>query len=73
MKVHFDVLEDRVVCRVIVKAFEKTGVEIEAVAGVMNSLLAILDLTKRYEKDETGKYPTTQISDIKILDKQKVI
>ncbi len=60
-----------VYCDVTVKAIERTGVEIEAVAGVMNALLAIFDLSKRYEKDEYGQYHDTIIGDIEVIKKIK--
>ncbi|MFW9856988.1 MAG: cyclic pyranopterin monophosphate synthase MoaC, partial [Candidatus Thorarchaeota archaeon] len=50
----------------------KTGVEIEALAGVMNGLLAIFDMLKMYEKDENGNYPlSTRIDNIHIISKSK--
>jgi cyclic pyranopterin phosphate synthase len=35
------------------------------------ALLTIWDMTKQYEKDREGQYPTTVISDIKVLRKVK--
>ncbi|MCY3410798.1 MAG: cyclic pyranopterin monophosphate synthase MoaC [Candidatus Heimdallarchaeota archaeon] len=70
-KVYFDIYDDRVSCVVKVVAYEKTGVEIEAMAGVMNALLAIFDLSKRFEKDEQGQYHTARIADIRVLEKFK--
>lgn len=50
----------------------KTGVEIEALAGVMNGLLAIFDMVKMYEKDNQGNYPkTTRIDNIHVDLKKK--
>ena len=50
----------------------KTGVEIEALAGVMNGLLAIFDMVKMYEKDNQGNYPkTTRIDNIHVNLKKK--
>ena len=71
VKVDFEILTDRIKCIVEVRAIEKTGVEIEAVAGVMNALLAIFDLSKRYEKDEFGQYLTTKIVNIEVIEKIK--
>lgn len=71
VNVYFDVFEDRIYCKVKVIATERTGVEIEAIAGVMNALLAILDLCKKFEKDEDGQFKTTRISNIKIDKKIK--
>ncbi len=71
VKVDFEILTDRIKCIVEVRAIEKTGVEIEAVAGVMNALLAIFDLSKRYEKDEFGQFLTTKIVNIEVIEKIK--
>ncbi len=70
-KVYFDVYDNRITCAVKVVAHDRTGVEIEAMAGVMNALLAIFDLSKRFEKDKKGQYPVAVISDIRVLDKKK--
>lgn len=71
-KVSFEVGENKIVCYVRVRAIDKTGVEIEAVHGVMAALLAIFDVSKRFEKDENGNYPTTKIENIKVLEKKKI-
>ncbi len=71
VKVHFEVFDNRVVCLVTVKATDRTGVEIEAVHGVMNALLAIFDLSKRFEKDEVGQYPIARIQSIEVVSKAK--
>jgi cyclic pyranopterin phosphate synthase len=63
--------ETRVVVEVTVKAFAKTGVEMEALVAVSVALLTIWDMTKQYEKDREGQYPTTVISGIKVLRKVK--
>jgi cyclic pyranopterin phosphate synthase len=54
-----------------VKAFAKTGVEMEALVAVSAALLTIWDMTKQYEKDSKGQYPTTIIEDIRVLKKVK--
>ena len=54
-----------------VKAFERTGVEMEALTAVSIALLNIWDVVKAYEKDERGQYPETEISGIKVLEKLK--
>jgi len=54
-----------------VEAFYKTGVEMEALHGVSISLLTIWDMVKYLEKDENGEYPTTSISNIKVIRKEK--
>lgn len=69
--VDFDILSDKVVVRVTVKAIAKTGVEIESLIGVSIALLTIWDMVKRYEKDSKGQYPETEILDIGVLEKIK--
>jgi cyclic pyranopterin phosphate synthase len=54
-----------------VKALAKTGVEMEALAGVSAALLTIWDMTKKYEKDERGQYPATLMAEIRVLEKKK--
>jgi len=57
--------------KVTVTSVGKTGVEMEALAGVSSALLNIWDMVKYLEKDETGNYPDTEISDIRVLEKMK--
>lgn len=59
----------KVVSRVV--SYSKTGVEMEALTAVMNSLLNIWDMVKQYEKDEKGEYPSTEIYGVKVLKKTK--
>ncbi|MDJ0273028.1 MAG: cyclic pyranopterin monophosphate synthase MoaC [Candidatus Caldarchaeum sp.] len=54
-----------------VVAYEKTGVEMEALTAVATALLNIWDVVKQYEKDEYGQYPTTAITDIRVVSKVK--
>ena len=58
-----------VTARVI--AFEKTGVEMEALTAVAIALLNIWDVVKAYEKDEAGQYPETEISYVRVVEKRK--
>lgn len=53
------------------KATAKTGVEMEALVGLVVALSTLLDMVKYLEKDEAGQYPETVISDIRILKKKK--
>ena len=69
--VSFDVGEDIISCECGVKAHYSTGVEMESLVGVSVALLTIWDMVKYLEKDEKGQYPTTQITNIKVLSKQK--
>lgn len=63
--------EDRVCLEVTVKAYERTGVEMEALTAVAIGLLNIWDMVKKYEKNEAGQYPYTSIEDIAVVSKQK--
>jgi len=56
---------------VTVSAFSKTGVEIEALSGVMCALLTLFDVVKTYEKEDS-MYPTMRIYDIKVVKKEKI-
>jgi cyclic pyranopterin phosphate synthase len=54
-----------------VRAEYRTGVEMEALCGVAGALLCVWDMVKYLEKDNTGNYPSTAISDIRVLSKKK--
>lgn len=54
-----------------VKTQAQTGVEMEALVATAVALLTIWDMTKMYEKDEKGQYPTTAIQDIRVTRKVK--
>lgn len=54
-----------------VKTRAQTGVEMEALTAVSAALLTIWDMTKQYEKDAEGQYPTTTITDIQVIKKIK--
>jgi cyclic pyranopterin phosphate synthase len=54
-----------------VSAIAKTGVEMEALTAVSSALLTVWDMTKKYEKDEKGQYPSTIITEIRVLRKAK--
>lgn len=64
--------ESAVSIEATVKAFAKTGVEMEALVAACTALLTVWDMTKQYEKDSEGQYPTTVIDSIKILRKLMV-
>ncbi len=53
------------------KAEAKTGVEMEALVGISICLNTIWDMVKYLEKDGAGQYPTTRITDIKVVKKVK--
>jgi len=69
--VKFNVEDDGVKVYVKVKTTAKTGVEMEALVGVAVALLNVWDMVKKYEKDEKGGYPYTEITEIKVLEKIK--
>jgi cyclic pyranopterin phosphate synthase len=43
----------------------------EALTATTSALLTVWDMTKKYEKDERGQYPSTMIKDIRVLRKTK--
>ncbi|MEL9969530.1 MAG: cyclic pyranopterin monophosphate synthase MoaC [Metallosphaera sp.] len=59
--------------RATVLAHYKTGVEMEALTAVSGAILTIWDMVKKYEKDENGQYPSTKISEIKVINKLKTM
>jgi len=69
--VRFDMGEDSITATAEVSSFGKTGVEMEALHGVSVALLTIWDMVKSAEKDATGNYPSTEISNIRVLEKTK--
>jgi cyclic pyranopterin phosphate synthase len=62
---------DRIEARCRVTADYKTGVEMEALAGVAAALLTIWDMVKYLEKDGEGQYPSTAIDGIRVVEKRK--
>jgi cyclic pyranopterin phosphate synthase len=54
-----------------VKTRAQTGVEMEALAAASAALLTVWDMTKQYEKDKNGQYPSTSIRDIQVVSKVK--
>jgi len=69
--VNFQFTEDSIEATCLVKARAKTGVEMEALVGVATALNTLWDMVKYLEKDEDGQYPTTRISSIRVLKKEK--
>jgi cyclic pyranopterin phosphate synthase len=67
----FTLGEDYIEARCVVKAVYKTGVEMEALTGVTVALLNVWDMVKYMEKDEAGQYPSTRITDIRVVEKRK--
>jgi cyclic pyranopterin phosphate synthase len=78
--IKIDYVEPRVtvgdggVCvEVLVRARERTGVEMEALTAVAIALLNVWDMVKKYEKDENGQYPYTEITSIRVVEKVKKV
>lgn len=71
VKFETDIQDTYIEVRVTVSAIAKTGVEMEALAGVTTFLNNIWDMTKYIEKDKNGQYPTTKMTDIRVLRKEK--
>jgi cyclic pyranopterin phosphate synthase len=67
----FDIQTEAIRVTVTVASIGQTGVEMEALTGISAALLNIWDMVKSLEKDETGNYPSTQIDEIKVLEKRK--
>jgi len=63
--------KDRVRVESYVKGQAKTGVEMEALTAAATFLLTIWDMTKQYEKDANGQYPTTAITYLRVKEKVK--
>jgi cyclic pyranopterin phosphate synthase len=71
VETNYKINKDNIEATVTVKSFAKTGVEMEALVGVSICLNTIWDMVKYLEKNKDGQYPTTKITDIKILQKIK--
>ena len=56
-----------------VKTKAQTGVEMEALTAVSMGLLTVWDMTKQYEKDAAGQYPSTAIENIHVVRKFKKV
>ena len=56
-----------------VKTKAQTGVEMEALTATSVSLLTVWDMTKQYEKDAEGQYPSTAIENIHVVKKFKQV
>ncbi len=56
-----------------VKTKAQTGVEMEALTAVSVGLLTVWDMTKQYEKDASGQYPSTAIENIHVVRKFKQV
>jgi cyclic pyranopterin phosphate synthase len=72
VEVYPKILDDTTIeVSVTVKTCAQTGVEMEALSAVSIALLTIWDMTKQYEKDTDGQYPSTVIQNIHVIRKYK--
>jgi len=71
VKVGFEYGRETVTVTVEVSTTYKTGVEMDALTGVMAALLTVWDMVKKYEKDAEGQYPHTRIEDVRVVRKIK--
>ena len=69
----FSVSEDRIDLKVAVETTGKTGCEMEALEGVTTGLNVVWDMVKAAEKDATGGYPSTRITDVEVVTKEKTV
>jgi len=67
----FQVSKDVIEARCLVIAQARTGVEMEALVGVTVALNTLWDVVKYLEKDERGQYPSTRITDVHVIRKEK--
>jgi cyclic pyranopterin phosphate synthase len=72
VEVQLRIVDDtKVEVEITVKTRAQTGVEMEALAATATSLLTVWDMTKQYEKDLNGQYPSTAIQNIHVVNKVK--
>jgi len=72
VNVNLNIVDDSAVeVEATVKARAQTGVEMEALVAASVALLTVWDMTKQYEKDAKGQYPTTTIENVHVVRKIK--
>jgi cyclic pyranopterin phosphate synthase len=71
VRVVFQVQDNLIDARCLVRAQARTGVEMEALVGVSMALNTIWDMVKYLEKDAGGQYPDTNITGIRVIRKEK--
>ena len=71
VKMTFDISNESIEARCLVRAQARTGVEMEALIGVSTALNTLWDMVKYLEKDVMGQYPKTKITDIRVIKKEK--
>ncbi len=55
----------------VASAFDRTGVEMEALVGASMALLTVWDMVKYLEKDARGLYPATSLGPVRVRSKVK--
>ena len=72
VEVKLQIVDDsKVEVETTVKTKAQTGVEMEALAAAATALLTVWDMTKQYEKDADGQYPSTSIQNLHVIRKVK--
>ena len=71
VEIEFTQTSEFIEARCRVKTFGKTGIEMEALTGVLVALDTIWDMVKSAEKDAFGQYPVTKITDVHVFEKIK--
>jgi len=72
IEIKLQIVDDsKVEVETIVKTRAQTGVEMEALAAATAALLTVWDMTKQYEKDAYGQYPSTCIQNVHVVRKVK--
>ena len=72
VEVKLKIVDDSTVeAEATVKTRAQTGVEMEALAAAATALLTVWDMTKQYEKDADGQYPSTSIQNLYVVRKVK--
>lgn len=69
--VDIDVHDDRITIETAVDSIGKTGCEMEALHGVTTGLTVVWDMVKALEKTPAGSYPDTEITDVRVVAKEK--
>jgi cyclic pyranopterin phosphate synthase len=72
VEVKLQIVDDsKVEVETTVKTRAQTGVEMEALVAAATALLTVWDMTKQYEKDADGQYPSTSIQNLHVVRKVK--
>jgi len=71
VRTEYKIGRDKISVESYVRSEAKTGVEMEALTAASAYLLTIWDMTKQYEKDESGQYPFTAITSLRVKKKVK--